>query len=128
MSVSVVSGRDANSPRLMPVKLHRGDREMILSYGSLPALARVSLRRAGLLVGTVLASRSPPSASLLGGCDYLFLGPAKAKEELFELALRDCSRSGWSRESDCGSSVKADTAIRRAGEMHMEVHDSPPSA
>jgi len=128
MSVSIVASGDAIPSSPAPVKLRRGDREMILSYGSLPALARVSLRRAGLLVGTVLASRSPPSASLLVGCDYLFLGSARAKEELFELALRDCSRSGWSREDDCGSSVKPLTAIQPVAGMQTEVHGSRPSA
>src|SRR5688572_6647629 len=127
MSVSVVSSGHSIPPSA-PVKLRRGDREMILSYGSLPALARVSLRRAGLLVGTVLAARSPPSAGLLVGCDYLFLGSARTKGELFELALRDCSRSGWSREDDCGSSVKPDPAIQPAGGMNTEVHGSRPSA
>lgn len=79
----------------VPVKLMRGSQAMILAYGSLPAHVAAPLRRAGLLVGSVLTSASFGSANSLAACDYLFIGSDGDKKDLFARALRDRARSGW---------------------------------
>src|SRR5262245_61378574 len=83
MAVSAMRRNDFSRAASVPVKLQRGSREMILSYGCLPVQARVSLRQAGLLVGTVLGSEALPRPGLLGGCDYLFLGAGRDHKDLF---------------------------------------------
>ena len=124
MSISGVRDRDLAASTFVPVKLHRGDREMILSYGCLPTRARASLRRAGLLVGTVLCSKSLPGAGLLGGFDYLFLGAGRDKRHLFDQALRDCSRSGWLRDSEPEPPTRARAANRPLSERELEIHNA----
>ena len=124
MSISGVRNRDLAASAFVPVKLHRGGREMILSYGCLPARARASLRRAGLLVGTVLCSKSLPGAGLLGAFDYLFLGAGEDKRHLFDQALRDCSRSGWLRGSKPEPSTRARAAIQPMSERGLEIHSA----
>jgi hypothetical protein len=79
----------------VPVKLMRGNQAMILVYGSLPTQASLPLRRAGLLVGSVLTSTSFRTTNSLDACDYLFVGSDGDREDLFGRALRDCARSGW---------------------------------
>jgi hypothetical protein len=122
MSISGVHDRDLAASAFGPVKLHRGGREMILSYGCLPTRARASLRRAGLLVGTVLCSKSLPGSGLLGGFDYLFLGAGKDKTHLFAQALRDCARSGWLRGSKPEPPARARAANRPLSEYELEIH------
>jgi len=68
---------------------------MILLYGSVAPTVRAALKRADLLIGSVLAAALLPTAKSVWEYDYFFLGPAIDKSQLFRCALRDCARSGW---------------------------------
>ena len=95
MSVPHGNSQPLLTSAAVPVKLTRGSQAMILVYGALPPHAAVPLRRAGLLVGSVLTSTSFRSANSLGVCDYLFVGADGDRQDLFDRALRDCARIGW---------------------------------
>jgi len=79
----------------VPVKLCRGNRVMILLYGSAAPTVRAALKRADLLIGSVLAGELLATAKSVWAYDYFFLGAAGDRSQLFRCALRDCARSGW---------------------------------
>jgi hypothetical protein len=87
-------GRPDAVSAVLPIKLQRGSQSMILLYGFPPPWVRAALQRAGLLVGTVTPTAALPGS--LEQYDYLFVGSAGERTMLFERAVRDCIRSGWS--------------------------------
>src|SRR5262249_42755065 len=86
--------RPGSASALLPMKLQRGSQSMILLYGFPPPWVRVALQRSGLLVGPVAPKAALPGS--LEQYDYLFVGSAGERTILFERAVRDCMRSGWS--------------------------------